>query len=71
MFAGFSHGENLWLTDGSSEDIAAGIIKLLSDASARRRISEGARRLSGALSWERIACEHAHIYQALVRSLAS
>ncbi|MDD3925676.1 MAG: glycosyltransferase [bacterium] len=66
IFSGFFHQENLWLTDGSPEEIAEGIVKLLTDASARRRISEGALKLAERFSWERIAGEHARIYQALV-----
>ncbi|MGH7657004.1 MAG: glycosyltransferase family 4 protein [Gemmatimonadales bacterium] len=47
------HGENAWLVaPGRAEAIAAGLDRLLEDASLRRRLAEGARATACARRWD-------------------
>lgn len=48
-------GESGLLTDGTADDLAAGLVRVLRDDALRDRLRRGALDRAGALSWERTA----------------
>lgn len=61
-----SHGENIWLAErDDAEALAAAIGNVRQDDALRARLASGARRLSGAFSWEGIASRTVAFYEAL------
>ncbi len=61
-----AHGDNIWLAPaGSVAAIAGGVRQIWADPDLRRRLSQGARRLSGQFSWDSIAQRHLEIYREL------
>ncbi|HOG46950.1 MAG TPA: glycosyltransferase family 4 protein [Anaerolineae bacterium] len=51
---------------GDAEALAAHLEALIADPAARRRLSEGARRLAAAFDWDAIAARTLEVYDALV-----
>lgn len=57
------HGQNIWLVPtGSVTALVAAIKRLWADPDLRRRLGEGARRLSSHFTWDAIARHHVEIY---------
>ncbi|MGD8804892.1 MAG: glycosyltransferase family 4 protein [Chloroflexota bacterium] len=60
------HGQNVWMTPVDDPELLSDAIRQVAgDDSLRRRLSAGAREVSGQFRWERIAVETAAFYRAL------
>lgn len=63
-----NHGENVWLVARDDvQALAAAIGKLRLDAALREKLSNGAKRISDAFSWEDIAARTVEFYETLDR----